>query len=134
MSIIGSKYCMETSYTKTFLSFVWNSHLTGCPVFHLLNLVTLHWGPSQDINLLNANQSDLLRESNLITMGGSTELAWKERKKIFHTCLQDLLSKPTTFLGVMMNFLMVSSESSSCLKVKGRRSLETSYVVYHVHF
>ena len=66
---------MQSTYTKTFLWFVWNSNLMGCSVFHLLNLAPLHWKPSQDVNLLNASHSNILRECDLITMREGIELA-----------------------------------------------------------
>ena len=47
----------------------------GCSVFHLLNLAPLHWKPSQDVNLLNASHSNILRECDLITMREGIELA-----------------------------------------------------------
>ena len=44
-------------------------------MFHLLNLAPLHWKPSQDVNLLNASHSNILRECDLITMREGIELA-----------------------------------------------------------
>lgn len=66
-------------------------------MFHLLNLAPLHWKPSQDVNLLNASHSNILRECDLITMREGIELALNKEINYFILAFKTCFQSPPPF-------------------------------------